>query len=77
MTTLSITALEGIPEVRPGDDLATLIGDAVAASPEGLRTGDILFLTWVWRSGVFILWILLVSLIGYHNNLRLRFHNVD
>lgn len=45
MTALSITALGGIPEVGPGDDLATLIGDAASASPEGLRTGDILVVT--------------------------------
>ncbi|WP_262106548.1 coenzyme F420-0:L-glutamate ligase [Arthrobacter sp. Marseille-P9274] len=45
MSGLSITALDGIPEIGPGDDLAALIGDAFAASTEGLRGGDILVVT--------------------------------
>ncbi|MGM7666547.1 coenzyme F420-0:L-glutamate ligase [Microbacterium sp. A93] len=45
MTGLSITALEGIPEVYPGYDLAALIGDAASASPEGVRDGDIFVVT--------------------------------
>ncbi len=36
---LTATALEGLPEVRPGDDLAELI---VAALPDPLRSGDVL-----------------------------------
>jgi coenzyme F420-0:L-glutamate ligase / coenzyme F420-1:gamma-L-glutamate ligase len=45
MTGLTIAAVDGIPEIRPGDDLATLIGDAAAVSAEGLRDGDILVVT--------------------------------
>jgi coenzyme F420-0:L-glutamate ligase / coenzyme F420-1:gamma-L-glutamate ligase len=45
MTGLSITAPGGIPEISPGDNLAALIGDALAASPEGIRDGDILVIT--------------------------------
>jgi coenzyme F420-0:L-glutamate ligase / coenzyme F420-1:gamma-L-glutamate ligase len=45
MPGLSITALDDIPEIGPGDDLAALIGDALAASDEGLRSGDILVVT--------------------------------
>jgi len=39
VTTLTIAALEGIPEVRAGDDVARLI--AGAAGPHGLRDGDV------------------------------------
>jgi len=42
---LSIWALEGIPEVRAGDDLAELILDALEASRETLIDGDILVVT--------------------------------
>jgi coenzyme F420-0:L-glutamate ligase / coenzyme F420-1:gamma-L-glutamate ligase len=45
MSGLSITALDGIPEIGPGDDLAAIIGDALAASDEGTRDGDILVVT--------------------------------
>ena len=38
---VAIVPLEGIPEVRPGDDLAALIGDAVERSG-GLEEGDVL-----------------------------------
>ncbi len=44
----SVFAPEGIGEVRPGDDLAAVIGDALAASvPDGqaLEDGDILVVT--------------------------------
>lgn len=40
----TVFALEGIPEVVPGDDLAVLIGDAVAAAG-GAEPGDILAVT--------------------------------
>lgn len=43
MTDLSIRALAGIGEVRPGDDLAGLI--AGAAGPDGLADGDVLVVT--------------------------------
>ena len=35
------TALAGIPEIRPGDDLAALIIDAVAANGEAIADGDV------------------------------------
>ncbi len=41
MTHLSITAVNGLPEIRPGDDLATLIRDAARAQREQIRDGDI------------------------------------
>ncbi|MEQ9640350.1 MAG: coenzyme F420-0:L-glutamate ligase [Alphaproteobacteria bacterium] len=42
--TLQLTALEGLPLVRPGDDLAGLILDALAANGLSLRDGDVLVL---------------------------------
>lgn len=47
---LAIWALAGVPEVRAGDDLAALIGEALAADAEArrerrLRDGDILVIT--------------------------------
>ncbi|MCB0975824.1 MAG: coenzyme F420-0:L-glutamate ligase [Acidimicrobiales bacterium] len=41
---LSIVGLEGIGEIRPGDDLAGIIVDAAAARG-GLRDGDVLVVT--------------------------------
>jgi coenzyme F420-0:L-glutamate ligase / coenzyme F420-1:gamma-L-glutamate ligase len=38
---IAIAPLEGLPEVRPGDDLAALIGDAVERAG-GLEEGDVL-----------------------------------
>lgn len=40
-------ALEGIPEIRPGDDLARAIGDALEGTPGALplRPGDVLVVT--------------------------------
>ena len=38
---LSVFALDGLPEIQPGDDLAALIGDAAG----DLETGDILVVT--------------------------------
>jgi coenzyme F420-0:L-glutamate ligase/coenzyme F420-1:gamma-L-glutamate ligase len=38
---VSIRPLEGIPEVRPGDDLAALLGDAIARVG-GIEEGDVL-----------------------------------
>jgi coenzyme F420-0:L-glutamate ligase/coenzyme F420-1:gamma-L-glutamate ligase len=40
-----VWAIEGIPEVSAGDDLAALIGDALAADADGVRDGDILVVT--------------------------------
>ncbi len=39
---LTATALEGLPEVSPGDDLATLIGDALQRGQIPLQEGDVL-----------------------------------
>lgn len=45
--TVEIVALEGIPEIRAGDDLARLIGDAVERSAGllPLRRGDVVVVT--------------------------------
>src|SRR5215212_654803 len=42
---LRLIGLTGLPEVRPGDDLPALIGDAVDASGTGLEPGDVLVVT--------------------------------
>lgn len=42
---VTITGIQGIPEVRPGDDLARLIVDAAAASGLALEDGDVLTVT--------------------------------
>lgn len=42
---VTIVGLDGIPEVRPGDDLATLILAAVETSGVSLRDGDLLVVT--------------------------------
>ncbi|NYD54387.1 coenzyme F420-0:L-glutamate ligase [Microbacterium pseudoresistens] len=42
---MSVWALPGMPEVRPGDDLAVLIREAVAADGYPLVDGDILVVT--------------------------------
>jgi len=39
---LAISAIDGVPLVRPGDDVAALLLDALAASGETLIDGDIL-----------------------------------
>jgi coenzyme F420-0:L-glutamate ligase/coenzyme F420-1:gamma-L-glutamate ligase len=41
MTRLTITAVNGLPEIRPGDDLAALVRDAVRAQRAEIQTGDI------------------------------------
>jgi len=41
MGRLEIVGLEGIGEIRPGDDLAGVIAEAAAASAVGLRHGDV------------------------------------
>ncbi|MGO4760011.1 coenzyme F420-0:L-glutamate ligase, partial [Streptomyces sp. 2MCAF27] len=44
--TYRVWALPGIPEVRPGDDLAKLIADAATAEGlPGLADGDVLLVT--------------------------------
>lgn len=42
---IELIALEGIPEVAPGDDVAALIVDAAAASGIGLADSDVLVVT--------------------------------
>ncbi|CAN5285002.1 hypothetical protein BH09ACT5_BH09ACT5_20900 [soil metagenome] len=43
---MSVWAVQGIPEIVPGDDLAAIIGDAIATGDEGdLQEGDILAVT--------------------------------
>ena len=44
---VQVIALAGIPEVRPGDDLDTMIGDALEATPGALptRPDDVLVVT--------------------------------
>jgi len=44
---LTVVALDGIPEIRPGDDLATQLGDALerAAGLMPLRSDDVLVVT--------------------------------
>lgn len=39
---LTVTALQGLPEVRPGDDLAELTERALGGQGEHLRPGDVL-----------------------------------
>lgn len=42
---LRVWALAGIPEIVAGDDLAAIIGTAIARGPDGLQDGDILAVT--------------------------------
>jgi coenzyme F420-0:L-glutamate ligase/coenzyme F420-1:gamma-L-glutamate ligase len=44
---VEIIALDGLPEVRPGDDVAAMIGNALEATPGALplETGDVLVVT--------------------------------
>ena len=44
---LEVVALDGIPEVRPGDDLPTLLTEAIARTPgvQPLRQDDVLVVT--------------------------------
>ena len=41
MTQLIVTAVNGLPEIRPGDDLAVLIRDAARSQGEEIQGGDI------------------------------------
>ncbi|CAA9572756.1 MAG: Coenzyme F420-0:L-glutamate ligase @ F420-1:L-glutamate ligase [uncultured Thermomicrobiales bacterium] len=40
-----LVGLDGLPEVRRGDDLAAQLGDAIERSGEGLRAGDVVVVT--------------------------------
>jgi coenzyme F420-0:L-glutamate ligase/coenzyme F420-1:gamma-L-glutamate ligase len=42
---ISLVALDGIPEIKPGDDLAALIAAALAAAGIGLKADDVLVVT--------------------------------
>lgn len=42
---LRLIGIDGIPEVQPGDDLAALIGDAIAAASLTIASGDVLIVT--------------------------------
>ncbi len=42
---LEVFGVAGMGEVRPGDDLAALIAEAVAAGPDELRSGDVVVVT--------------------------------
>lgn len=44
-TALEIIGLPKLPEVRPGDDLVGMIGDAIEESEHGLRADDVLVVT--------------------------------
>ncbi|GIH72291.1 coenzyme F420-0:L-glutamate ligase [Sphaerimonospora thailandensis] len=45
MTHIAITGVPGLPEVRPGDDVADLVARAVPDLTDGLTDGDILVIT--------------------------------
>ena len=47
MSRVEVTGLEGIPEIRPGDDLSRVIGDALERTPGTLPfvDGDVLVVT--------------------------------
>lgn len=42
VSSLTVTSLNGLPEIHPGDDLAALIAAAVKAQGDSLRDGDVL-----------------------------------
>jgi coenzyme F420-0:L-glutamate ligase / coenzyme F420-1:gamma-L-glutamate ligase len=42
---ISLTAVDGIPEIKPGDDLAGIIAAALAAAGIGLEAEDVLVVT--------------------------------
>lgn len=45
MAGLTVTPVLGIGEIQPGDDVAGVIADAIAAGPQGLENGDIVVVT--------------------------------
>lgn len=42
---VTMWAPDGLPEFRPGDDLARILADALTADPRGLADGDVVVLT--------------------------------
>jgi coenzyme F420-0:L-glutamate ligase/coenzyme F420-1:gamma-L-glutamate ligase len=44
-TSVTVSGIEGIPEIRPGDELARLIAEAARAQGTPLRDGDVLIVT--------------------------------
>lgn len=42
---VTMWAPDGLPEFRPGDDLARILAEALAADPRGLADGDVVVLT--------------------------------
>ena len=44
-STVSVAAPDGLPEVRPGDDLAALVATALEDLPDGLGDGDVVVVT--------------------------------
>jgi coenzyme F420-0:L-glutamate ligase/coenzyme F420-1:gamma-L-glutamate ligase len=44
-TAITLTAIPGIPAIRPGDDLARILGDALEAAALPPRHGDVLVVT--------------------------------
>ena len=42
---VTMWAPDGLPEFRPGDDLARILADALTADPHGLTDGDVVVLT--------------------------------
>jgi len=42
MTELTLSAVPGIPEIEPGDDLAGILADAISRHLGGLKDGDVL-----------------------------------
>jgi coenzyme F420-0:L-glutamate ligase/coenzyme F420-1:gamma-L-glutamate ligase len=40
--TVAVIPVPGLPMIRPGDDLATLLGDAIEAARVGVKAGDVL-----------------------------------
>ena len=46
MSSISMFGIDGLPEIRPGDDLAGMIAEAAATSPDtALRDGDVVVVT--------------------------------
>lgn len=46
MSSITMFGIDGLPEIRPGDDLAGMIADAAASSPDtALRDGDVVVVT--------------------------------